>query len=517
MVKRMPPLPSDAALAARQQVAATLGLLLVFAGVIYSADYRTIVGIWMQSDTYAHGFLIVPICAWLIWRQREALDDAGVSPYWPAVGLLLVLSVGWALMERLDVQVGMHLAAVAVLPIAVLLVLGRERWRRIAFPMAFLFFAVPAGDFLVPVLIEFTATFTVAALNVTGIPVVRDAQFFSTSSGDFEVARACSGIRYLLASLTIGTLIAYLNFSTLWKRIAFIGFSLLFPIVANGIRAYLIVLIAHFSDMQLAVGVDHILFGWVFFSVVIAIMLVVASSFHEKGDNSDAKYESSGRNAGGTVRWRTAMIAVLAAAVALVIGPAAVTLAGQSASTTRASLPAEVPGWRGPSTILSSWYPLMQNASSQASGRYESAEGAVEAVVVTYSKSGDGDELTSAANRVIDDSDWRVTAPREVPIVVGAESWSVLEIRGSRGSNELLIWYWYDVGGHRVSSRLGVKTREAVALFRGTSLSSSLVAVSTSVDDDYESAVARVSEFLAAALSQFDTCRTNPVEAQCVQ
>ena len=79
------------------------------------------------------------------------------------------------------------------------------RWvRALAFPLAFLFFAVPFGEFLVPTLIEWTADFTVAALAASGIPVYREANNFVIPSGRWSVVEACSGIRYLIASVMLG-------------------------------------------------------------------------------------------------------------------------------------------------------------------------------------------------------------------------------------------------------------------------------------------------------------------------
>ena len=76
--------------------------------------------------------------------------------------------------------------------------------RRILFPLAYLLFAVPLGDFLVGPLQDVTAVFTVWALQLTGIPVYLEGRFFYIPTGAFEVAEACSGIRYLIASLALG-------------------------------------------------------------------------------------------------------------------------------------------------------------------------------------------------------------------------------------------------------------------------------------------------------------------------
>jgi exosortase/archaeosortase family protein len=85
----------------------------------------------------------------------------------------------------------------------------------------------------------------------------------------------------------VGTLFAYLNYSLAWKRWAFVGLSILVPIVANWVRAYMIVMIGHLSGNKLAVGVDHLIYGWVFFGVVIGIMFVVGARWADPAPAED--------------------------------------------------------------------------------------------------------------------------------------------------------------------------------------------------------------------------------------
>jgi exosortase len=67
---------------------------------------------------------------------------------------------------------------------------------------------------------------------------------------------ACSGVRYLISSVTLGCLYAYLTYQSTKKRLLFIAVSIVVPIIANGLRAYMIVMIGHLSGMELATGGD---------------------------------------------------------------------------------------------------------------------------------------------------------------------------------------------------------------------------------------------------------------------
>ena len=47
--------------------------------VVYFKTTWSMIEIWERSDTFAHGFLIFPFSAYLIWGQRKFLS--GVQPH----------------------------------------------------------------------------------------------------------------------------------------------------------------------------------------------------------------------------------------------------------------------------------------------------------------------------------------------------------------------------------------------------------------------------------------------------
>lgn len=253
--------------------------LFALALVLYHATFASMVELWLNSDTFAHGAIVFPVSAWLAWRRRAELAAVVPGASLVGVAVLAVLAAVWLAAQLAGVRVAEQLAVVAMIPAIVLAVLGPRALAVLAFPLGFLVFAVPFGEGLIPTLMEFTADFTVRALELTGIPVFRDGLHFSIPSGDFEVAQACSGIRYLIASVALGTLYAQLTYRALWRRALFIALAIVVPLVANGVRAWLIVMIAHWSDMRLAVGVDHLVYGWLFFGLVMFALFWAGLAF----------------------------------------------------------------------------------------------------------------------------------------------------------------------------------------------------------------------------------------------
>src|SRR3569623_2007992 len=103
------------------------------------------------------------------------------------LALLGVLGVVWLLAHYASVLVFEQLAMIAMVPMVVWVILGRQVTWALLFPLFFLFFAVPMGEELIPPLMDFTADFTVAALQLTGIPVFREGTFFEIPSGRWSV------------------------------------------------------------------------------------------------------------------------------------------------------------------------------------------------------------------------------------------------------------------------------------------------------------------------------------------
>ena len=241
----------------RHAIAALLVLIAAIL-LLYRDTAWGMVQIWSRSETFTHGFLVVPIVLWLVWRSRDALVALTPRPSGWILAPLLIAILGWLMGDLAAVNAVTQMAFVSMLVLAIPAVLGVSVARLIAFPLAFLYFAVPIGEVFLPQLMEWTANFTVVALRFSGIPVFREGLQFVIPSGNWSVVEACSGVRYLIASLTVGTLFAYLNYQSNWRRLLFVLVSILVPIVANWLRAYMIVMLGHLSGNTIAVGVARI-------------------------------------------------------------------------------------------------------------------------------------------------------------------------------------------------------------------------------------------------------------------
>ena len=381
-----------------------MGAVLLAIGLLYRDTFVAMAGIWSRSDTFAHAWLVPPIVLWLVWRMRAEL--ALLAPR-PAPWVLLpmgVVAFGWLLGDLAGINAVTQLAVTALLVLAVPAVLGLAVARRMMFPLAFLFFMVPIGEFTTGVMMEWTADFTVWALVATGIPVYREGLQFIIPSGAWSVVEACSGTRYLIASFMVGTLFAYLNYNSPTRRWVFVGISILVPIVANWVRAYMIVMLGHLSGNTIAVGVDHLVYGWIFFGVVIGIMFVIGARWQEPEAVPRAPAPADAIDAAvPTARvWPAAAFA----AATLAIAPAAAWAlqhppAGPPLVLT---LPPLAGAPAAPDQTLR-LPPHFEGAAAQTHRVYAAEGGAVTVHVAYYRHQGYGNKVTSSMNFLIPSSD----------------------------------------------------------------------------------------------------------------
>lgn len=258
-----------------------LALGLVVLGLLFGEEIRAAVGVWMESTAYGHCFFILPIALFLAWERRAAVMGTDVVP-WPVVGLAaLPAGLVWLMAERLGIMEGQQILLLGFVELLFLAVLGWRMCLVLAVPLLYLGFLVPFGAFATPWLQSFTAQFVTGGLDVLGITNFTDGNTIEIPEGVFFVAEACAGLRFLIASIAFGALYACMIYRSPGKRVVFLLASVVIPIVANGFRGLGIVVLGHILGSAEAAAVDHVLYGWIFFSIVILLLILAGLPFRE--------------------------------------------------------------------------------------------------------------------------------------------------------------------------------------------------------------------------------------------
>jgi exosortase A len=456
---------------------AGLSVLLV---ALFHDVAGAMVNTWWTNVTYNHGFFVLPVSLWLMWLHRDALRQLGPRQEPLALVALAVMVGGWLIGRAGDVLAVEEVALVGMLIALFVFVFGREVSKRLVFPLAFLFFMVPVGDALIAPLQDFTARFAVGLLRLSGIPVFHDGIMIQIPNGLYEVAEACAGIRFLIANVVISALFAHLAYEKRWKFWLFLGIGFALPIIANGFRAYGIILIGYWSDGKLAAGVDHLIYGWVFFSIVMIVLLMIGNSFADRRLGEFAEGHVTRNKAARGWPWRSRTAAL--AALVLAAGPAYAwtVMAPHEVTGSKAALPSPtIAGWA--SAPVSDWRPSFPGADRTLLGGFESGGRRVELFVAFYRHQRQGAEVVYHANR-FDGNGWSRVESRMLDGLPGMPP--AQEDRLVRGPDQRLVLSWYWVGGRFTASQYEAKLYQSISTLLGIRPAAAAVAISVERPED---------------------------------
>lgn len=474
---------------------AAFAFVLLATLVTYRETLASFVHVWRNSATFAHGFLIVPICAYLIWRKRRTLESLTPRPYPPALLLLPLLGLAWLVGHATGTLLVEQLSFVAMVPALVVVFFGPQVARSQAFALGYLFFAVPFGTGFQPSLMDFTADFAVRALQISGVPVVREGLYFATPGAKWRIVEACSGLHFLVAGLALACLYAYWVYQKPWKRLAFAGCAIAALVIANGVRAYAIVLVGYLTHMRLSMGLEHNAIGWAIFMVVMAALFAVGSRFRDPAPSSDT---ASGVAEGGPftppsarpARWiRMAAVSMVAIGFwPLLVSHLARTEPGRPAAAISAPEPRD--GWALEPDHALDWRPAYVGASSETARAYTKDGATVQCYLAFYDRQQEGRELIQYQNVIVVTRDprWHNRGERDRRIPLGRETIVVRETDVRDPSTRLLVWHWYWVPDEFTASREWAKLLQARASLILRRDHAAVVVLSTPAVDDRDAA-----------------------------
>lgn len=459
-------------------VAAGLAALLVMFGGTVAATVST----WWNTGSYNHGLLIVPVVLALVWDRRAALARIAPRPSPLGVLMVAVASLVWTLGAAVAALIVQQFALVGMIWGLVLAVIGwRAAWQ-IAFPLGFLVFAVPFGDFLVVHLQDVTAWITVGLLRLSGVPVFSDGVFIQTAFGAFEVAEACSGLRFLTACLAFGTLFAWLFFTDWKRRLLFVAASAVVPVIANGLRAYGIVMLTDIVGPSVARSVDHVVYGWLFFSFVMALMAAVGWLFRQGAGANLPEPVGPGRGGSAVVVGTT----VLALAVGAVL-PGWLTLGAirdAHAAGGRINVPLVLSAPAGWDAVEArAWTPVFPGAAQIIREGFAAPGARLERVVAWFPNQEQGREVVNRSNDLLGPG-WQRLSSGRVHLAINGRQFEASELRlTDNHGRRRIVWSWFWVDDAFTGDERLAKLLQARALLFGNPDAGALIAVSAELTD----------------------------------
>jgi EpsI family protein len=293
---------------------------------------------------------------------------------------------------------------------------------------------------------------------------------------------------------------------------------LLVPLVANWLRAYMIVMLGHLSGNKLAVGVDHLIYGWVFFGLIVGIMFWLGSRWAEYPAEPvpAALAAEKAEPVSAASLWMAALTGV-----AVMIATHTYNWQLDSAATqVRASTPlalSELPG-TSPAAASPLFTPQSFNPTATALRGYGTGSDTVFVHVAYYRQQRYGSKMTSSDNHLVkgQDKEWQLTNPGMATQATAEGSvlaWrsatllggSVGTLASSRPRVDVRQIYWVD--GHLTASDHQAALRGIWARISGRGDDGALLTVYTEGTDKAQT---------TARLDAFIQAHTNALERQLV-
>ena len=475
-----------------------LGALVAIILAVFQYEVVNAVEVWWIYPTYSHCFLIIPITVWLIWGMRDELLAATPSLEPKALLAVPPILLVWLAAKFATINEVRQFAVVALIEVAILTMVGWRIYRRILFPALFLFFLVPVGQYLIPPMQAFAAKFTDIGLNLLGVPHYLEGTLFELSNGRFEVAEACAGLRILIATMTLGVLFVWLTYRKWWKIGLFLIACVVVPLVGNGLRCLGIIMLAHLTDNRLAVGPDHLVYGWVFNMLILAVLFVVGLWF------KDPIPEPTPLAAGGTGAAPHRAVLSLAAGAALVIsaGPAfAYWHETRPILVNQAALkqPLAVEGWTVV-TPSADWHPDFNEPDGQFATSLKATSASapqVDLVIDYYGRMRERHSLVAATNRLWDVHVWHPIETHALTVRVGGTPVRFNEVVIATPSEKRLVWSSYWMDGRFTNSPLTIKLLQIKTVLTANE-GAALLVVSTPIEGAPELARGRLARVVQA-------------------
>jgi EpsI family protein len=436
-------------------------LALIVAAFIlcYARASSALVEVWSTNYFYSYGFAVPLISGYIVWTRWARIQALSRTPDFGWGVATMVVGASLLVIGRLGAFLSLEQISILVtLTGLVLLLLGRAAARLLAFPILYLFLALPLLDYPISKFQEpsqtISARIALGILHPVGIPALREGTRLVLPSVTLDVLRECSGVNQLVAivAMTLPAGVLWLN--TLSRRFALVVIAIFTAYVSNGLRIAIIGVLAynHVNGVT-ARGPLHLLQGLVVSALGYAFIAGCLSLLARSERNKVvARPESSG----DPVSWRAQRFGLVHAFALFCL-----LIAGGYATLFR---PIDLPlpqQLGGIPTVIGDWsaepatLPILTSGfggvDDELSRVYRNTRGdRVRLYIGYHNYQREGKEFTAAAEQAL-----KAGAPLlEVRIHGGKSDGTQPEAPAQDPRRRIL---WYDVNGRMLSTLYGAK------------------------------------------------------------
>jgi EpsI family protein len=260
--------------------ASYLRIALILAGyfLFYGSALPELVYDWFNYYGPFSYCAVIPLMSlYVVWRERHTLAKIPAQP--ALLGFVFVMCavaigvIGKAVGDSFAIRVSMVLTTAGL----VYLILGKELFKALLFPIGFLFLMIPWPYVLVKEVAYrlriIDAVLAEGALRALGVIVYRDSYFLHLPNITLEVADLCSGISSVFALFALGSYYAYFLPLRPWMKLLVVASTVPFAALINLLRIILTSVLAYYVGPVALNYLVHELTGIITFFIALALFI----------------------------------------------------------------------------------------------------------------------------------------------------------------------------------------------------------------------------------------------------
>ncbi len=438
---------------------------------------------------YTHGYAILAITFWLLWRGRDRWGHQKLAAVPAAAAVLVLQGLVWVIAYRASLQI-VHQTLLPVMVLTALVTcMGVQIARGMTLPVLYLYFAIPVWGAINP-LLQWTSVIAVRAmLRMADIPAFFVGNNIQIPAGIFEIAGGCSGLHFFIVACAIAVLHGEINRDT-WKlRWRLVMLACVLALITNWVRVFIIVVVGHVTNMRhYLVAEEHYSFGWFMFVGTMTVYFLIARRWPAGPVAEKLRPE----HADSTAIARPAVALMLVALSAVPVW-SYLKSAGSMPDSLADPLPADSRRWSRSAVSPNDWLPVFVGADREVNALFSSDSAQVQGYSAVYARQHQGKELIGYGNSALGPALTRQRDRQASPA-----PWSASHVVDARGDHWLL-WHAYRVDDAWHSRALPLQLNYAVRSLFGSPLASIVVLRSRCEGEDCTGAKKALEDFAASS------------------
>jgi exosortase len=262
-----------------------LGAVILSAAFLWAfwPVFSELVKLWSNNEDYSHGFFIIPVVIYLIWKNQEGWQPE--KPLYSVLGLLgvvvgIVLYFAGLFSQFRTLE---YFSFILTGWGVVFFLFGYHFFKKFAWELFLLVFMLPIPSRLYAAItlpLQLVVTkMSFIVLQLFGIPVFREGNLLQLPNTNLEVVNACSGLRSILTIIVLAFVISCLFLRRTSHRLLLIVFAVPLAMLTNLVRVTVIALFAQHGNPYFAEGIGHAMLGVGLFSLNLVLLIGLVRVF----------------------------------------------------------------------------------------------------------------------------------------------------------------------------------------------------------------------------------------------